>query len=79
MEGEVVVRPNNYSLPLPFLMIVIYNSECYANIVSENNLNHTSQILFHEKWHPFIRLGNQWENDNIQILKSTWVKLFGNK
>jgi transcriptional regulator with XRE-family HTH domain len=22
---------------------------------------------------------NQWEKDNIQILKSTWVKLFGNK
>lgn len=22
---------------------------------------------------------NQWENDNIQILKSTWVKLFDNK
>lgn len=22
---------------------------------------------------------NQWKNDNIQILKSTWVKLFGNK
>lgn len=21
---------------------------------------------------------NQWENDNVQILKSTWVKLFGN-
>ncbi len=24
------------------------------------------------------RTVNQWENDNIQILKSTWVKLFGN-
>ncbi len=22
---------------------------------------------------------NQWENDNIQILKSTWVKLFGSE
>jgi DNA-binding XRE family transcriptional regulator len=22
---------------------------------------------------------NQWENDNIQILKSTWAKLFGNE
>lgn len=26
--------------------------------MDKNNLNNTSQIIFHEKWHPFIRLSN---------------------
>ena len=32
--------------------------ECYSDIVANNNLDYTNRIGFHEKWHPFIRLGN---------------------
>lgn len=34
---------------------------------------------FGELYGFHARTVSQWENETIQILKSTWVKLFGNK